>query len=341
MELVDARERQAADPGVEAGASVVLPSDLETINVAGVSPLVGLVGELNLYLMSLVTIATFLLIAGTMRFSRRGGMVALATLFVSSALCNHLSFVRPALKRARPRLVLASAVSDLGTVDALSYDDGHFDLEVLHGLQYLLPRTRFERFNSHWGELPESPVVLSANRWAQARPLGARLLISSGRDNALWVLPGELQSRLSIPTWEGVTLGVRPLPGIQEFGFHLPEDFGGVPGRWTNRVATLRVPLGLCVLVPGRDGTRLELLANGVELWSGRVPSEGWSRSFGLERVPMGEELLIKLRSDTFVPAESLEESGDRRSLGVAVKGIRLSGAVGPGEERDAGTGGG
>jgi hypothetical protein len=349
-ELADAQGRQAADPGVEAGARVVLPSDIEAINVPGVFPLVGLVGELDLYLMSLVTIATFLLVIGTTRLSKRGGMVVLMTLFASFALYNHRSFVLPALARAEPRLVLASAVSDLGPVDSLSYDDGHFDLEILHGLQYLLPRTRFERFNSHWGELPTSEVVLSANRWGQARRLGARLLISSGRDNALWVLPGELQSRLSIPTYEGVTLGVRPLPGIQEFGFHLPEDFGGVPGRWTNRVATLRVPLGpgspprvlgVDLLVPGRDGARLQLLANGVELWSGWVPSEGWSRSFRLEPVPVRRELLIKLKSDTFVPAESLEESGDRRTLGVVVRGIRLSGAESLKDEEDAGEGGG
>jgi hypothetical protein len=131
-----------------------------------------------------------------------------------------------------------------------------------------------------------------------------------------------------------VILGVEPLAGFAEFGFHLPEEFGGTPGRWTQRVATLRVPLdpqtpprllALETMVPGRDGTHLQLLANGVELWSGPVPAQPWSRTFSLEQVPLGRELLIKLKSDTFSPAEAVEGSGDSRRLGVVVRAIRLT----------------
>jgi hypothetical protein len=79
-------------------------------------------------------------------------------------------------------------------------------------------------------------------------------------------------------------------------------------------------------MVPARDGTRLQVLANGIELWHARIPREAWSKTFSLEPVPLkSPELLIKLKTDTFSPAESLEGSQDRRRLGVVVRGIRLT----------------
>jgi hypothetical protein len=331
-ELAAAQRRQVA--GVAAAVAtedVVLPSEVEAITVPAVFPLVGVFGELNLYFMSLAAMASFLLIAATTQVSRRGPMLVLMLLFGSFSFYNHRHFALPAQAKARPRLVFASQISRLGPIESISYDDAHFEFELLHGLQYLLPNTVFDRFDSHRRERPRSEVVLSSNRWGQATRLGARFVVSSGWDNALWVLPGEMQSRLSVPSYEGVTLGVAPLFGFRESGFHLPEDFGGAPGRWTKRVATLRVPLdplnpprmlGIETVAPGRDGARLQLLANGIELWHGRVPSEPWSKTFSLGEVPMRDELLIKLKCDTFSPAESGTGPGDGRRLGVAVTGI-------------------
>ncbi len=347
-ELVAAQQRQA--PGVPApqGGYVVPPSQVSANHVSGVFPLVLFFGELNLYWMSLATIATFLLVTVLIQVSRRGATILLMILFASFSLENHRRHLLPRLVTARPRLAFASQVSRLGPIESISYDGAHFQAEVFYGLQYLLPHTRFDRFDSHQGERPQSEVVVSANRWGQARRLGARFVVSSGWDNALWVLPGELQSRLPVPPYEGVTLGVEPLAGFAEFGFHLPEEFGGAPGRWTKRVATLRVLLdprspprilGIETMVPGRDGARLQLLANGVELWGGRIPAEAWSETFSLAQVPMGKELVIKLKSDTFSPADSLEGSRDQRTLGVVVRGIRLTArdsfdeATGPGDD--------
>jgi hypothetical protein len=104
-------------------------------------------------------------------------------------------------------------------------------------------------------------------------------------------------------------------------------------------MARLRVPLDLRhrprrlaveVAVPGRDETTLRIRANGVVLWDGRVSDETWSRTLDLSPVPLGDELLVELESDTFVPAETVEGSTDRRRLGVRVRSIRLeSGAAG------------
>jgi hypothetical protein len=334
FEFTAAQERQAAGAPAAAIEDEVLPSDVEAINVPGVFPLIHVFGSLNLYLMSFATIGTFLLVVTMTRVSKRGGMFLLMLLFAAFSLYNHQHFVLPVQAKAAPRLVFASQVSRLGPIESISYDDAHFEGEVLYGLQYLLPHTVFNRFDSLKRERPESEVVLSGNRWAQSRRLGARFVVSSGWDNALWVLPGEMRSRMPVPSYEGVTLGVEPLFGFRESGFHLPEEFGGAPGRWTKGTATLRVPLDprnlprileIETIIPGRDGARLRVVTNGTELWRGRVPSDGWSKTFSLEQVPMVDELLIKLKSDTFSPAESLPGSRDARRLGVVVRGIRLT----------------
>ncbi len=332
-ELVDAQQRQAGGVSAPPSEHVVLPSAVRGTHVAGVYPLVRFLGELNLYRMSAVAIAAFLLLITAMRYSRRAGLLLLMTAFVSFAVDNFRQQVLPREVKARPRLAFASQISRLGPIDSISYDDAHFEVEVFYGLQYLLPRTRFRRFHSGRGERPDSEAVVSANRWGQARRLGARYVVSSGWDNALWALPGELQSRLTDPSYEGVVLGVEPLLGIAEFGFDLPEVFGGAPGRWTRPVATLRVPvnprrpprvLGIETLVLGPDGAQLELRANGVVLWDGRIPPQTWSQTFRLDRIPAGRELLIKLKSDSS-SAGSGRGSVAARPRGVILRGVRLT----------------
>ncbi len=143
-----------------------------------------------------------------------------------------------------------------------------------------------------------------------------------------------MQRRLPpAPAWEGVTLGAERRLELEESGFYRQESFEGSPGRWTNGAARLSVPLDprdppralrVELLAPGRDGTRLELVANGVVLWDRQIPREAWSRTFGLESVPLGEELRLEINSDTFSPAEKRPSSRDRRRLGVVVRGIRL-----------------
>jgi hypothetical protein len=139
------------------------------------------------------------------------------------------------------------------------------------------------------------------------------------------LLPGELQSRLPAVSYEGLTLGAEPKFGVQEAGFYLPERFLGSPGRWTNGFAALKVRfdpenpprrLEIDTIVPGRDGAVLQVLANRVELWHGGIPSLPWSRTFTLDPVPLYDQLLIELKSDT---------AQGKRRLGVVVRAIRLT----------------
>jgi hypothetical protein len=280
---------------------------------------------MNLYAMSFAAMGSFLMITVAMRFTKRGGMTLLMLLFALFALYNHRYYVLPANENAKLRLTFVSNLSRVGPIEMISYDAAHHVGEIFYGAQYLLPHTVFHRFDSRKREVPASEAVISGNKWRQVRRLRARFVVSSGWDNALWVLPGEIQSRLPPVSYEDVTLGAEPKFGFQEVGFYLPERFLGVPGRWTNGDAALKVPLdptnppqllGIETIVPGRDGAQLQVLANRVELWNQRVPTDLWSRTFRLDDVPLNDELLIELRSDT--------SSGERR-LGVAVRGILLT----------------
>jgi hypothetical protein len=131
----------------------------------------------------------------------------------------------------------------------------------------------------------------------------------------------------------GLTLGMDQVLGVPESGFHRPESFGSMPARWTDGAARLRIlidphhpptRLEVATAAPGRRGALLRVTANDVDLWSGRVPSEAWSRSFDLADVPLRDELNLELASDTFRPAETVEGSQDHRTLGVMVRSIRL-----------------
>ncbi len=338
-EVNDALRRQVADlPGVEP-QELVLPSRVDAVAVAGVYPLVGAVGALDLYPISAIVIGSFALITLTMRFSRRGGVVVLMLLFASFSYYNHRYYLFPRIAATRPRLAMAAEMRRLGPITTVSYDAAYREPGFVPAMQFLVQDAMFQRFDSSRGEKPGAEAVISGTDWSQAEDLGARFVMSSGRGSALWILPGEMQARLRVAAYEGVILGARRRPDLWESGFYREESFAVGPGRWTDGAASLRVPLDsrspprtleIETLAPGREGTRLQVLANGVELWHEQIPLEAWSKTFSLEGVPLGEELLIELNSDTFFPKESRPGSKDRRRLGVVVTGIRLSG-VAPG----------
>jgi len=324
-EASDAHRRH--DPSVpeEVLERGIPPANVDAVNVPGVFPLVVIAGKLDLVFMSLATLASFLVLTLAMRFSTRGAMSLLMLLFLLFGFYNYRHYLVPEKARARPRLAFASQTARLGAVERISYDTAHQELEVFHGLQYLLQSAVFDRFDSRRGGEPRSEVVISGNDWAEARRLGARFVVSSGWDNALWVMPGERQSRLPSSSYEDVSLGSEPVFGVQEAGFHLPEQFLGTPGRWTTGAAWLKIPvdprapprmLGIETIAPGRVRAHLRVVANGVELWRRPVPPGPWSKTFTLEQVPLDDELLLELESDT---------SRDERRLGVVVRGIRLT----------------
>jgi hypothetical protein len=325
IEVRDAQRRHDPSVPVEALEDHVSPSDVDVVAVPGVFPLVDLFGGLNLYLMSLAVMGSFLMITVAMHITKRGGMALLLALFAVFAVYNHRHYVSPANTAARPRLTFVSNLKRVGPIKVMSYDAAHHEPEVFFSAQYLLPQTVFKRFDSSKREVPESEAVISANKWIQARRLRARFVVSSGWDNALWLLPGEMQSKLPATSYDGLILGTEPQFGIQEAGFYRPEQFQGAAGRWTNGAAALKVKLGpakrprlleIETVAPGREGVLLQVLANRIELFHESIPPVRWMKVFRLDEIPMTDELLIELISDKAL--------GPRR-LGVMVRGIELS----------------
>jgi hypothetical protein len=313
---------------------------VNALEVPGVFPVVHVLGELNLYLVAVAAIAAYLAITTTMRYSKRGGLVLLMAVFAWFALYNHRHYLRPVQERARPRLTFALQTSRLGPIDAISFDRSHAEAGMLYGSQYLLPHTRFDLFRSRQGEEPPSEVVIGSTDWRQAARLDAELVLREGNGKSgLWVLPGELQARLPPAEYAGIRLGAEPRFRIQESGFHAQEWVNGAPARWTDGAAKLRVPfdpghpprsLEIEIVAYDRDRVVLQVMANGIELWNREIPPEGWSKSFDLEHVPLGDSLLIELNSDTLTPLEDPAGPSTGRSLGVMVKGIRLRTAASP-----------
>lgn len=122
---------------------------------------------------------------------------------------------------------------------------------------------------------------------------------------------------------------------IHESGFH-PQRFlrTGQPVRWTDGAGTLTVPLRgqprperLRIEVSlGRPALRqLRIVANGRELFDGRVGDEGrrWRETFPLSGVPLGDRLTIEILSDTFVPPDP-EAARQEPKRGVLVREVRL-----------------
>lgn len=116
--------------------------------------------------------------------------------------------------------------------------------------------------------------------------------------------------------------------GVRQSGLHPREFRGTQPFYWTDGAARLVTPLeaearptalqiDIAMTAPG--GTDLQVLADGCELFSGRI-SGRWSQTFRFDRCRLdGDEATIEVLSGTFVP-----RGGDTRTLGVALERIVL-----------------
>jgi hypothetical protein len=134
-----------------------------------------------------------------------------------------------------------------------------------------------------------------------------------------------------------VVLGCVPVKGVAESGFHFQEYNGSEPFRWTNGDAKLLVPisvkrppealwLSIETFRPKVAPIRFQLVVDDVAVFDGLAPPGKWERSFDLSSHPFSKQVMIELRSETFVPKGVMDggKNTDTRVLGVQVKGIML-----------------
>ena len=171
-------------------------------------------------------------------------------------------------------------------------------------------------------KLPGGPLVLvivGLLILLVALPLGVRTVIS------------HLQHR----SYLNVVLGCARVDGVEESGFHYQEYNGSEPFRWTNGAATLLIPIDTppqrvwvsgVTLRPDFDPVTFEILVDGNSVFEGVVPPGKWEKTLDLASHPFSEQVMIELRSDTFVP-EGVMDGGantDMRELGLQIRGIML-----------------
>ncbi|RKX32599.1 MAG: hypothetical protein DRP71_11825 [Verrucomicrobia bacterium] len=131
-------------------------------------------------------------------------------------------------------------------------------------------------------------------------------------------------------------LGIAPMPGVGEGGFHDPEVNEAGPYRWTDGAAWLELPLPAGYVVRSIDvnildispkGADLEILVNGEPVHRNSYTSPPGTIAIDVAEFPPtseGDVLRLDLRSTTFRPVD-LDMGQDERVLGVRVHGIVVS----------------
>jgi hypothetical protein len=183
--------------------------------------------------------------------------------------------------------------------------------------------------------MPDLPGDLPASRKPR---VGRLILIVVGLLILLVAVPLGVRkaiSRLQHRSYLNVVLGCTRVDGVEESGFHYQEYHDSEPFRWTDGAAKLLIPIDtppqrvwVSVYTLRADPTPVpfEVLVDGTSLFEGEVPLGKWEKTFDLGSHQFSEQVVIELRSDTFVP-EGVMDGGintDTRVLGVQVRGIML-----------------
>jgi hypothetical protein len=138
-----------------------------------------------------------------------------------------------------------------------------------------------------------------------------------------------------------VPLGREYVFEVKDSGFHQSQmNKEGQAFRWTNGNARLVIPLDpqkrpralrlnfWPARPPQIKRLWLRIVVNGRELSNEQIPSgEHWKRTLDLKGIDLGDEAVVEITSDTFVPSQ-LSGGTDHRTLGVEVREVTLVSAL-------------
>jgi hypothetical protein len=297
-------------------------------NIIALIPLIRLVSGMHLVAISLVALGALLLFCLGALWRPWLGLALTCVGFLAATSSSQSVFLEMQKGRAR-RQVLFDRAASLPDLDKLSYDAAYPDPVTLFFGQYYLPKTEFVFFDSAKGEEPRTNYILGNQKWARAKALSGQLLSKDRPGFSLWSAKSCCKplSAFSATSQFGLA------DGISVSGFYPAETWEIGVVRWTDGNAAVTAPLGkadfeasslyLDIASVGPSGSRVEVSANGKDLLDGKL-IKGRSRLFiPLARVPDADALVIRIRSATFVPAES-GESADQRQLGVAIRSVQI-----------------
>jgi hypothetical protein len=136
----------------------------------------------------------------------------------------------------------------------------------------------------------------------------------------------------------GVQVGSEFVLHVEESGF-FPQHYDkqGRPFRWTKGQARLAIPIDRdnpphalwLHLWPYRSPNYnvlpfLRIVVNGHEFFHATVQGSPWKKTLDLTGLDLGDEVVVEIESDTFVPNNVKDGGPDTRSLGVMVMGVKL-----------------
>ena len=336
--------------------AVTLGSSLFSTSVfeASAYPFLRILGPTPLALVVASAVAAvgfvfFSLVRGRWRFV---AVSTIACLFLLTSAFGYFSAILPLQERVARSSTLAAYIRTyLGSPPTIAYDTASYHPLSYFSYEFLLPHTRFIPFSSAAGELPPAPIVISSRFWKDADTLDARFWQAEphvpliGADQALWTLPGPVQSALlphldysnsvlgllALPAWSIETpagIAVQPSWGLRQHGLFHPTDHSDTipPVRFTS-LASFHVPtadhppqaLLLNLISAVNQDTPLHVQVNNHTLFANSIPPGNWCHLFPLPSSPNASLTHIQLS----LPPAAGSDTNQQPAL-MVVRGITL-----------------
>lgn len=147
-------------------------------------------------LWSSVAVVVYLLVRRWL-VARRVVVAVVGVLFAIGSVLAQTQYLREWSQSTGRPPGLVGVVEQLD-VDAVAYDVAGTDWTGQNLFQFwLLEDHRVDVFDSSLGQAPADDLVISRREWPAAASLGATLVATSERNEALWVLPGALHDELA------------------------------------------------------------------------------------------------------------------------------------------------
>ncbi|MBC2607404.1 hypothetical protein [Pelagicoccus albus] len=134
------------------------------------------------------------------------------------------------------------------------------------------------------------------------------------------------------PRDRNVVVGPHKILGVKESGLFNQENSGGNYFRWSEGNVRFSIPwifdrpplsLTFKALSTGPEGSTTEILANGVSIYSGKIPQSGAKIDLPIDKIDWAAESIeLQILCDTWSPAQVYENATDSRQLGLQLGGF-------------------